>query len=158
MFLNEANPKSKEITFHQFHKISKIKVLILLCAFIIASQTALAVDFESYISEQSKSGALTLAADGKATPLYISSQDWPGVIRALGDLQSDIEKVTGIKPEISKDAVPNAKEVVLVGTLGKSPIIDKLASENKIDVSDVEGQWETFVVQVVEKPLSGVSN
>ncbi|MBN2590188.1 MAG: glycosyl hydrolase 115 family protein [Sedimentisphaerales bacterium] len=156
MFLITASLKSEKAIFTQFRQISKFKFWILFLLFTLVAQTALGIDFESNISEQNKSGALTLAADGKAAPLYISSQDWPGVIRALGDLQSDIKKVTGIEPAISKDAVPSAKEVVLVGTLGKSPIIDQLASENKIDVSDVKGQWETFIVQVVENPLSGV--
>lgn len=156
MFLNAASLKSKKALFLKFHCFSKSKFWILFLLFIVAVQTAKSIDFESYISEQNKTGALTLTADGKAAPLYISSQDWPGVIRALGDLQSDIKKVSGIEPAISKDSVPNAKEVVIVGTLGKSPIIDQLASENKINVSDVKGQWETFIVQVVEKPLSGV--
>jgi hypothetical protein len=152
-----TNWKSKRVGFLQFQRICKFRILILfLLGCLMITQQVLAIDFESNISEQNQTGAFTLAAGGKAAPLYISSQDWPGVIRALGDLQGDIKKVTGIEPVISKDTVPQEKEVVLVGTLGKSPVIDQLVKENKINVSDVTGQWETFIVQVVEKPLSGI--
>ena len=46
--------------------------------------------------------------------------------------------------------------MVIAGTLGKSPIIDKLVSEGKISTKDIAGKWETFVIQVVKKPLPGV--
>lgn len=155
--LTATNQKSQKVVSLQFNKIIQFKFLMLfLFGCVVIAQKVIAVDLESYISEQSKTGVFTLKAGGKAAPLYISSQDYPGVIRALGDLQGDIKKVTGIEPALSKDIMPQEKEVVLVGTLGKSPIIDQLARENKIDVSDVAGQWETFIVQVVEKPLSGV--
>ena len=145
---------SSKLSFFRFCRRSKCTLLLL--GLFIAAQSALAVDLESYISGESVTGAFTLSANGKSAPLYISSQDWPGVIRALGDLQGDIEKVAGAKPILSKDVVPKENQVVLVGTIGKSPIIDQLAAENKINVSDVRGQWETFIVQVVDNPLSGV--
>ncbi len=152
-----TSQKLPKVSFFQCHKgVKGTLLLLILLRIFAAAQTVLAVDLESYISGQSQTGAFTLSAGGKAAPLYISSRDWPGVIRALGDLQSDIKKVTDTEPALSKDAVPNAKEVVLVGTLGRSPVIDRLASENKINVSDVKGQWETFIVQVIEKPLPGV--
>ena len=156
MFINGISQKLQKAKFIKNHQLLKNKIHILFLLFIVTVQTALGIDFESNISEQNKTGAFTLAADGKAAPLYISSDDWVGVIRALSDLQGDIKKVTGIEPALVKDTLPNAKEVVLVGTLGRSPIIDQLAKENKINVSDVKGQWETFVVQVVDNPLSGI--
>ncbi len=155
--LKATNQKSSKDNYFSVQNLFKFKFLLfLVLGFIAAAQTVSAVDLQSYISEQNKTGAFTLSAGGKAAPMYISSGDFPGVIRALGDLQADIKKVTGAEPAVSKDSVPKAAEVVLVGTLGKSPVIDQLAKENKINVADVTGQWETFIVQVVEKPLSGV--
>ncbi|NJK98213.1 MAG: glycosyl hydrolase, partial [Bacteroidales bacterium] len=34
--------------------------------------------------------------------------------------------------------------------------IDQLVKSKKLDVKDIEGQWETFLIQVVEKPMAGV--
>jgi hypothetical protein len=142
----------KTLQLHQWLRF--ISVILILS--VAGTQTTSGIDFDTYISEQAEAGSFTLSASGKSAPLYISNQDYPGVIRALGDLQSDIKKVTGAEPVLSTDSVPKEKEVVIVGTLGKSAIIDQLAKENKINVSDVRGQWETFFIQVVENPMSGI--
>src|SRR6185503_11404694 len=38
----------------------------------------------------------------------------------------------------------------------KNALIDQLVREKKLDVSAVAGRWETFVTQVVDKPIAGV--
>ena len=88
--------------------------------------------------------------------MYISSKDYPGVIRALNDLQEDVGRVTNAKPEVSLDKIPNAKEIVIAGTLGKSLVIDKLISDKKINVDKIKGQWDAYQIQVVENPLPNV--
>ncbi len=76
------------------------------------------------IVNQPAAGTFTLAASGKAPPLVVSSQDYPGVVRVVGDLRDDINRVTGITPAVATDTVPaGASEVVLVGTIGLSPLI-----------------------------------
>jgi hypothetical protein len=47
-------------------------------------------------------------------------------------------------------------EVVLIGTIGKSPLIDSLIKRHKLDVSGITGQWESAVTTVVEHPMPGV--
>ncbi|MBC6608720.1 glycosyl hydrolase 115 family protein [Hymenobacter sp. BT188] len=111
---------------------------------------------EVYVSTQKGKGGFTLAAGGKTAPLYASNSDWPGVLRAAKDLQADINRVTKLTPTFTTDKAPAGKEVVLIGTLGKSPLIDGLVKTKKLDVSGVAGKWETFVLQVVEKPMPGV--
>ena len=153
----QTHRKLPEANLLLSHKCLNFTLLALfLLGFLFLTQAVLGVDLESYISIQNQTGAFPLSVGGKAAPLYISTSDWPGVIRALTDLQGDIKKVTGSEPALIKDTEPKEKEIVLVGTLGKSPIIDQLVKDNKINVSDVTGQWETFIVQVVEKPLQGV--
>ena len=46
--------------------------------------------------------------------------------------------------------------VVIIGTLGLSKTIDRLAVGGKLDVAGVRGQWESYVLQVVKNPLPGV--
>jgi hypothetical protein len=46
---------------------------------------------------------------------------------------------------------------VLIGTIGKSPLIDQLVSSGKLDAHDVAGRWETFVIQPIDAPMTGVS-
>ncbi|MBO0359173.1 glycosyl hydrolase 115 family protein [Hymenobacter sp. BT186] len=111
---------------------------------------------EVYVSAKKSKGSFPLAASGNATALYASTQDWPGVLRAAKDLQADINRVTRLTPSLTTNQAPAGKEVVLIGTLGKSPLIDGLVQAGKLDATGVAGKWEAFVLQVVEKPMPGV--
>jgi Glycosyl hydrolase family 115/Gylcosyl hydrolase family 115 C-terminal domain len=111
---------------------------------------------EPFISSENGKGKFTISSYGKSAPLLISSNDWPGVIRAFKDLQSDIGKVSSTVPEFNTDVVPHSKEIIIAGTIGKSAIIDKLIKAKKIDVSGITGRWETFLIQVVKNPFPGV--
>ncbi len=122
----------------------------------VRPQTPSRTDCTSYISVKKENGCFTLSASGKSAPLYASSKDYLGVIRVLKHLQADIGRVTNAEPEISIDTVPASKEIVLIGTLGKNPTIDKLVQDEKLDVDSIVGRWETHLLQVVQKPLPGV--
>jgi len=111
---------------------------------------------EDYISTAPGRGRFALVADGAAATLVVSADDHPGVIRVVGDLQADIERVTDVRPDVVLDDVPSGEEVVLIGTIGRSPLIDSLVAAGRLDVSGIEGKWETSLEQVVERPMPGV--
>ena len=48
--------------------------------------------------------------------------------------------------------------MILIGTVGKSPLIDQLVRAGKIDVSGIRGKWESFFLQTVANPLPGVDS
>ncbi|HUB51100.1 MAG TPA: glycosyl hydrolase 115 family protein [Terracidiphilus sp.] len=109
-----------------------------------------------YVHTTPVAGGFTLAASGQAAPLLVSDQDWPGVLRAAGDLSQDIDRVTGHASAIVKDAAQARNEIVIIGTIGKSPLIDALIRRHKLDVSGIAGQWESEVTTIVDHPLHGV--
>lgn len=111
---------------------------------------------KTYIATRNSERAFPLSISGNPASLHVSGEDFPGVHRIARLFQDDIGRVTGTKPELFIDQLPPAKEIVLIGTLGKSPIIDQLVKENKLDVTGIAGRWETSLIQVVEKPLPGV--
>ena len=115
-----------------------------------------AISDSTYISSSGGKNMFTLSATGKSTTLFIASEDFSGVIRALNDLKTDIGKVTNAEPVVLFDKLPSEKQVVIVGTLGKSPVIDQLVKNKKINVQDIEGKWEAFLIQVIENPLPGI--
>ncbi|MFJ2259895.1 glycosyl hydrolase 115 family protein [Streptomyces sp. NPDC087844] len=104
-------------------------------------------DRDAYISFSPEPGAFRLVG----APVVVSAEDHPGVVRVAGDLRDDIERVTGVRPG---DSV--AREVVLVGTIGRSPLIDGLVAAGKLDVGGIRGRWETSLQTVVERPMPGV--
>ncbi|WP_417941184.1 glycosyl hydrolase 115 family protein [Flavobacterium sp. RS13.1] len=115
-----------------------------------------AIGGKSYVSTIKAKENFTLSAAGKSSPLCINSSDYVGVIRALKDLKADIGKVTNAEPSIVYDKLPSQKEIVIVGTLGKSPVIDQLVKKGKLDVKSIQGKWENFLIQVIDKPFKGV--
>ncbi|WP_328539832.1 glycosyl hydrolase 115 family protein [Streptomyces sp. NBC_00344] len=113
-------------------------------------------DSGAYIAFSPVPNGFPLVRAGKAVPIVVSAGDHAGVVRVAGDLQADIERVTGARPSVSHGPIPRAREITVVGTIGRSPLIDGLVSAGKLDVSGIEGQWETSLQTVVEKPLPGV--
>jgi hypothetical protein len=138
---------------------SAIILLFLLSFFNYSySQTNSTTKSGSYISFVKEKGSFTLAEAGKTAVLCVDSMDYPGVIRALKDLQNDINSVTKVKPAISINSKPKSGNIVLAGTLGKNNLIDELVKENKIDVSGIKGKWEAFKIQVINNPIQGVEH
>src|SRR4051812_2075660 len=82
-----------------------------------------AIGDESLLAKPDAPGAFVLAHAGTVAPLAISANDWPGVRRAAGDLQSDLERVTNLKPLLGAAAQGDS---VIIGTLGHSELIDGL--------------------------------
>jgi hypothetical protein len=111
---------------------------------------------QEYVSERGGDGRFALAAEGRTAPLHVSAAEHAGVVRAARDLVADVRRVTGTAPALAVGAVPPARAVVLIGTLGRDSAIDGLARAGKLDVSGVAGRWEAFVLQVVDRPMPGV--
>lgn len=97
-----------------------------------------------------------VVTNGSAVDLYVDAADHAAVTRAVGDLGSDVERVSGVRPAIKQDVAGLSPIAILIGTLGKSPVIDELVSDGKLDVSGVRGKWESYAVQAVSDPVAGV--
>ena len=106
-----------------------------------------------YVKFAAAPGAFQLAKDGASAKILVDAADWAGVIRAAKDLGDDVGKVTGKASEVVTDAGSVEKGSVVVGTIGKSKLIDSLIADGKIDVSKIEGQWESFLIQTVDGNL-----
>lgn len=129
-----------------------------IAAFAVLPQAVFGLGQTSYVEASPQPGSFALAQGNTTAALYVDSADWPGVVRAAGDLQTDLTKVTARTPSISHDDKNLSGPVVIIGTVGKSAIIDKLVQEKKIDVSAIAGKWESFFLQTVANPLPGVSS
>ena len=98
----------------------------------------------------------TLVESKTAIDIFVDSADDPAVIRAVGDLKADIGRVAGVQPNVKNTTIGLSSRAVIVGTLGKSPVVDALVAAGKLDVSQVQGHWESFAVQTVDAPVKGV--
>ncbi|MBU3124554.1 glycosyl hydrolase 115 family protein [Sinomicrobium sp. 2019215] len=110
---------------------------------------------QSYVSGEKGADSFPLVAR-KAAPVYLGEGEYAGVVRAAGDLREDVGRVTGKRPEIKRGETNLPAFVVIAGTLGKNPLIDKLVREGKLCVNDLAGKWETSVTKVIDHPFEGV--
>lgn len=120
---------------------------------------ALALGGPHYVETAHHDGGFTIAEKQSLATIYVDASDQPGVVRAAGDLQSDIARVTGHTPAITHQiSAAGVASLVIIGTIGKSAAIDRLIREKKIDVSSIAGKWESFLIQVVPRPLPGIAS
>lgn len=91
----------------------------------------------------------------KATVCY-DVNDYLVVKKAAELFASDMEHVTGQKLGLTNEW-KNEKTVVIVGSIEKNQAIRQLASKGKIDISSLEGAWERYLIQTVDRPFPGVS-
>jgi len=106
----------------------------------------------SYISESASEDYFTLSSPERSASILLSGEEDAGVLRALSDLQSDLIKVTG-----RESVTGSGIEVIIAGVAGKNPLIDQLIDKNLLDVTPIEGLWESSITTILKDPLPGVS-
>lgn len=122
---------------------------------LLTSNTALALGDASYISFKAN-GGVRLADEERLAGLLIDSNDFKGLQRAAGDLQTDIQRVTGKLPTLHSQLKDASRHAVIIGSVGRSGLIQLLVEQNKLNVADIEGQWEAYKLVVVDKPFPNI--
>lgn len=128
-----------------------------------AARAVYALGQESTIAFNGGKGSIKLSGKHNPGSIILDGEDWPGVIRAAGDLAADFGRVTGTnltRHLLDGTASDSSlgKTAIIVGTIGKSKLIDTLIENGKIDVKSTEGEWEAFQSDIVKNPVDGVSD
>ncbi|MFC1792516.1 glycosyl hydrolase family 8 [Planctomycetota bacterium] len=137
---------------------SILKILVIINIVFLCPCVVLAVSQTRYVDFTNSQGSFCLAQKDQLATLYVDSQDYIGVVRAVKDLQADIKCVTDRNPIVTHEQNGLGTNTVIVGTIGKSSIIDGLIRDGKIDVTEITGKWESFLIEVVPEPLPGVAS
>ncbi len=81
---------------------------------------------EPFISFAKTENLVVLKERNSGLTLFSDSDSDKGILRAVANLQSDFQKVTGVQPElISQNSGMNGM-VIIIGEAGKSKTIDGL--------------------------------
>jgi hypothetical protein len=150
--------KSYYISFmwKKYHiRIRRLFIFSLL--FVAGVNQAQNMDPGVFISAEKARGYFVLSEPGYTVPLCVDTHDFPGVIRAVNDLIHDLGLVTGNRPELITESNNRKKEMIIVGTAGKSALIEDLVRTGKISLSALQGKRESFILCTVEKPFRGVN-
>ena len=112
----------------------------------------------SFANSKYDSTGFKIAHDNKVCSIYVDRNDFKVCQIAADCLADDIKRVCGIKPAIVHNITGLGGSVIFVGTLGHSAAVDAFVSSGKLNVSDIAGQWETFALQVVDRPAAAVDS
>lgn len=111
------------------------------------------------VSFKKTADATPIVKQDSKTQIVVDKNDYKGVHIAAEALVADILAVTGKTAALTNEAAQADSNTipVIVGTLGKSASIDRLVKEGCINISDLKGKWESFVIATVPNP-SGSGN
>ena len=109
------------------------------------------------ICERASPGAAALIAGGRPPVIVADPKDDAGVARAVRDLAVDFERVAGNAATVVAAPQPHERTAIIVGTIGRSALIDRLIAEGKVDANGVRGEWEAYLHQLVDNPAPGVA-
>jgi hypothetical protein len=136
-------------------KIFQISVLAIFISTALNAQTHSSFELDFVINKPMANNDFPVVSmDGVPSVISYDDSDYPGVIRAIHDLQNDIESVTGYSPKINTANEASDFEII-IGALGKNTLIDKLVASKKLDVKNIEGKWESFIIATIDNPQPG---
>ncbi len=122
--------------------------------FLLAGRATIGAEIEA--TEQASPGAVALVTKDATDPIYVDPNDTQPAGIAAGMLAEDMQRVTGKLPQLVGKEAELAGDVVIVGTLGHSALVDRLAAAGKIDVKGAREAWEAYTIQVVEQPTPAI--
>ena len=98
-----------------------LKILLAMNVVFSSPCIVMAVSQPQYVDFIENQGSFCLAQKDRLATLFVDSQDYAGVVRAVKDLQADIKRVTNRTPKVMYKQASAGTNIVIVGTIGKSP-------------------------------------
>ena len=86
-----------------------------------------------------------LVTKNNLSSVYVDPDDFEVVKKSAGLFASDVERVTGRTPKIVSSEIDLKDYVIIIGTIGKSEILNKLVASKKLRLESLQDQWERFL-------------
>ena len=125
--------------------MKRICLLLTVCLVAFASAVA-----GNTLTVSDKGGSFALCANGRTTTVVVAKNEPLAVQRAAALFADDVQRVSGIRPQLSATA---RKASVVIATLGQNAYVDRLVTKGRLDVSAIKGGWEQFAIKVVDGQL-----
>ncbi|CAN5460502.1 glycosyl hydrolase 115 family protein [soil metagenome] len=134
-----------------YHLLPQLVLTFLLAVIAVYSQGIT-------LKQSFQPGDFKLVSEKLTADIVVSPDDFKVVQIAANDLSQDVEAVTGKKPPVFAEEQKASRNIVLAGTLGKNALIDGLVKSGKIDVSQIRGKWENYLLATVKAPFPNVDS
>ena len=123
------------------------KLTCIVVIFLTTLLSAKAAD--QFISFSKQEGAVALFPNSKTFDIKVDDSEHAGVVRAVKSLIADIKEVSGRDGQIGQNE--NAR--IIVGSLDKSATIQQLAKKKIIDIKELKGKTEKYIITTVGDQL-----
>ncbi len=132
-----------------FSKIISFFVFLFIFSTYLTAETLL-------IQDKMLPGKTFPLVSADTTDIIIDHNDAKVVEIVSGLFSEDICRVTGTKPAVLTALPAKASQVVIIGTIGSSKYIDSMIEQNILETSEINGQWESYMITTVKKPFAGI--
>ncbi|MGM8362460.1 glycosyl hydrolase 115 family protein [Flavobacterium sp. ARAG 55.4] len=136
--------------------IKKYSFYTLLTVLILTVQNNYAINPNKYVTNSITTGSFPIVSKGEIASILVSDNDFAGVLRVAGHLENDLYNVTDLHAKRLENNNQETENVIIIGTLGHSAIIDQLVKDGKINAAELNGKWEKFSTQIVENPTKNI--
>jgi len=116
------------------------------------------VTAQEIVTDKPAPGAFSLVHGNEIAAIYFDAADAALIKTSASLLQQDIESITGKKPALITQLSGKEKNIIVIGTMGQSAIIQQLIKEKKIAASTLQGKWEGYLLQTIAQPFKAVAN
>ncbi|MFP3590367.1 glycosyl hydrolase 115 family protein [Chryseobacterium sp. SIMBA_038] len=111
---------------------------------------------QPFITTEKSSETILLKDKSTKISFYSNKGIDKGILRAIHNLQSDFQKVTGDFPNLLNQISASQSSLIIIGTVGTNSVIDELIKKKKINENELKGKREKFIIQNI-KDFNGVS-
>jgi hypothetical protein len=132
---------------------SRAALALFLCA---TAHAAFACKEPVTVCEHAAQTSFPLVIHGRPAAVLVDDAANSAVKLAAANFSTDLERVSGQAPAKFSDSNAAQGDLIIVGVVGQSALIDGLVRAGKIDVADLAGQWEAYRQIVVDNPLPDI--
>ncbi|GAA6769586.1 hypothetical protein [Flavobacterium sp. CGRL2] len=86
---------------------------------------------QPFITEERNQNVMVLKEKSLSLSLWVNPNLDAGILRAVNNLQSDFEKVTGQRPNILNQNPNTSSPLIIIGMIGTNSVIDDLIKQKK---------------------------
>ena len=128
------------------------KMITLMLLWMLSAQITFLRATDRWVSFQPDGGSFALVTpQNRAFAIRCDEAEHKGVLRAVGNLQADFERVTAAKPRLVTEAGKDVR--IVVGSWDKSPLVRRLMKAAGIEAGVLEGKNEKFLITTFRAPL-----
>jgi hypothetical protein len=135
----------------------RVTLRFTLASWALAAHAAWACSTPAAVCDSPSLQGFALIQQARPATVLVEKTNDPAVQRAAQNFANDLQRISGRTAPLRHALHSGIGSPVLIGVVGQSPLVDGLVRAGKLDVADIQGQWEAFKIVVVQQPWPQVA-